>query len=109
MRNSREENNSSGFTHEEWLTSTQIKSFLSRLAASRRKAGNKQALEATPGEIGEELIDELKAETEEKNRRDVLKEIAESLQVQHPIIYDAYDLCDMNNRNKLQVFNVSMP
>jgi hypothetical protein len=66
-------------------------------------------LEATPGEIGEELIDELKAETEEQNRRDVLKEIAESLQVQHPIIYDAYDLCDMNNRNKLQVFNVSMP
>jgi hypothetical protein len=37
-----------------------------------------------------------------------LKEIAESLQVQHPIIYDVYDLCDMNNRNKLQVFDVSM-
>jgi hypothetical protein len=63
MRNLREENNSRRFTREEWLTSTQIKSFLSRLAASRRKAANKQALEATPEEIGEELIDELEAES----------------------------------------------
>ena len=108
MRNSREENNARRFTREEWLTATQIKSFFSRLAATRRKAGNKQALEATSGEIVEELIHELEAVTVEQNRREVLKEIAESLQVQYPIIYDVYDLCDMNNQNKRQVFNVVM-
>ena len=52
MRNSREENNARRFTREEWLTATQIKNFFSHLAATRRKAGNKQALEATSGEIG---------------------------------------------------------
>ena len=62
----------------------------------------------TPEEFGKELINEVEAETEEQNRRDVLKEITESSQLQHPIKYDVYDLCNMNNWNKLQVFNVSM-
>jgi hypothetical protein len=108
MRNSREENNSRRFTREEWLTSTQIKSFFSRLAAARRKAGNVQALESAPEEIDENLINEIAAGAEEENRRKVLDEIAKSLQVQHPIIYDVYDLCELNKQNKLQIFNVNM-
>jgi hypothetical protein len=36
-------------------------------------------------EFGKELINEVEAETEEQNRRDVLKEIDESSQLQHPI------------------------
>jgi Arf-GAP/Rho-GAP domain/ANK repeat/PH domain-containing protein 3 len=108
MRNSREENNSRRFTREEWLTSTQIKSFFSRLAAARRKAGNVQALESAPEEIDENLINEIAAGAEEENRRKVLDEIAKSLQVQHPIIYDMYDLCELNKHSKLQIFNVNM-
>ena len=108
MRNSREGNNSRRFTREEWLTSTQIKSFFSRLAAARRKAGNMRALESEPEQMDGNLVNEVEAEAEEENRREVLDEIAKSLQVQHPIIYDVYDLCELNKQNKLQMFNVNM-
>ena len=37
MRNSRDEQNNRCFSREEWLTASQIKSYFSRLASSRRK------------------------------------------------------------------------
>ena len=97
MRNSRDQNDKRRFTRDEWLSSAQIKSFFSRLAATRRKAATLQ----TP-------LEDLEAESEEHSRREALREIARDLQVQHPIIYDIYDLCDMDKQNRLNVFNVSM-
>ena len=100
MRNSREENNCRRFTREEWLTSTQIKSFFSRLAAARRKAWNMQTQESTQELIpeDEDLINEIEAGAEEENRRKVLNEIAKNLQVQHAIIYDVYDFLNWTSR-----------
>ena len=67
-----------------------------------------QALDYAPEEIDENLINEIAAGAEDENRRKVLDEIAKSLQVQHPIIYDMYDLCELNKHSKLQIFNVNM-
>ena len=71
MRNSREENNCRRFTCEEWLMSTQIKSFFSCLAAARRKAWNMQTQESTQELLPEDkdLINEREAGAEEENRR----------------------------------------
>ncbi|CAB4028800.1 Retrovirus-related Pol poly, partial [Paramuricea clavata] len=84
MRNARDEQNNRLFTREEWLTKTQIQGFFSRLAANRRK--NKDVLDLEYKEV--------LREDEECERQALIAEIAEQIKRQHPISYDAFNLCE---------------
>ena len=87
------------FTSDEFLTTKQIASFFSRLAAKRNV------------DTDEELSDE---ESYEIERRSALKELKDavmcdvSIQHSHPIVYDAYNLCDIVHKSKLSAFSIAM-
>ena len=81
MRTSRNENNERRFTREEWLTTNQIKSFFSRLCATRRKQGQIQRDMSMP-------IDD-----QDDKEQDLAEEravIEETLGLKHPVVYDVY-------------------
>ena len=102
MRNARDEQNNRLFAREEWLSKTQIQSFFSRLAASRRrKQGSSKA------EVDLEYK-EVMREHEECERQALIEEIAEEIKPQHPISYDAFNLCESTREGKLCKFNVAM-
>ena len=37
-----------------------------------------------------------------------MENIDEEIGLKHPIVFDAYDLCDYHKRGKLEAFNVAM-
>jgi hypothetical protein len=102
MRNARDEQNNRLFTREEWLTKTQIQGFFSRLAANRRK---KQGSSLTEIDLENK---EVLREDEECERQALIAEIAEEIKPQHPISYDAFNLCECAQENKLCKFNIAM-
>jgi Arf-GAP/Rho-GAP domain/ANK repeat/PH domain-containing protein 3 len=107
MRSARNERNEKRFTRDEWLTASQIKNFFSRLSAARKKHGNEKArvlmsdLESSEDEdflaIAQDICDQ-----------ELVDSILERLGVQHPIVYDVYNLCDYFKKDKLNVFGVKM-
>ena len=99
MRNARSTSNERKFSREEWLTKNQIKSFFSRLAASRRK--NIAGVSIEQPEDTECLV-------RDSEREDLVEAIHEELALRHPITYDVYDLCEYYKENKLGTFNVTM-
>lgn len=96
MRNARNEDHTRLFRRDEWLSKSQVQGFFSRLAAKRRRHGNEEIT----------LQDALEEE-QEQERNDLLSSI-EELGLQHPVIYDAFCLCDHVKDNKLPKFNVNM-
>lgn len=108
MRNARDVNNCKRFTREEWLTSTQIKGFFSRLAARRKRSNSQMQEDIYVEEIEEEEIEDVEAEREEFTRQEIMNAISDTLNVEHPVIYDVYDLCELYKEKRLHVFNVSM-
>ena len=105
-RDIRETQNKNGerlFSRDDWLTSTQIKGFFSRHARKQRGGAAKSAVE----EFQEQ--EENQDDWEENEERDILvQEIYTAINVTHPIIYDAYDLCEMYSRNEITSFKVPM-
>ncbi len=104
MRNARDENNVRLFERECWLTKLQIQGFFSRLAATRRRH-QFAATESNVSENNDETIDCL---VEEARHADLMKEIDNTLNLKHPVIYDIYDLCCYVREEKLKSFNVPM-
>jgi hypothetical protein len=104
MRNARDENNVRLFERECWLTKLQIQGFFSRLAATRRRH-QFSATESNVSENNDETIDCL---VEEARHADLMKEIDNTLNLKHPVIYDIYDLCCYVREEKLKSFNVPM-
>jgi hypothetical protein len=102
MRNARDEQNNRLFTREECLTKMQIQGFFSRLAANRRK---KQGSSLTEIDLENK---EVLREDEECERQALIAEIAEEIKPQHPISYDAFNLCECAQENKLCKFNIAM-
>ncbi|XP_068684474.1 uncharacterized protein [Montipora foliosa] len=101
MRKARDEQNRRLFEREEWLTKSQVQGFFSRLSANRRR---KQA----PSPEGEQSSKELFLEEEEEERQRLMEHISEELRPQHPLSYDAFNLCECAKKNKLHQFNVTL-
>ena len=95
MRTSRNPLNERKFNCKEWLRKTQIKSFFSRLAASRRKENGLVGMS-----LEREDVECLVKDSEQQG-------LIEST-THKPITYDMYDLCEYHHRKKLSDFNVSM-
>ena len=88
MRNARDENNVRLFERECWLTKLQIQGFFSRLAATRRRH-QFSATESNVSKNNDETIDCL---VEEARHADLMKEIDNTLNLKHPVIYDIYSM-----------------
>ena len=101
MRNAKNESNERLFTRTEWMTKTQIQSFFSRLAATRRKDQGMVGISPDQEEDAECL-------QEDANRQDLIEKVNTQLNVLHPICYDKFDLCERYHSNTLQEFSVAM-
>ncbi len=86
MRKCRNENNERRFTREEWLTSNQIKSFFSRLAAARKKRREIGAEDERDVDPTQDVDD---SEVEFEERVCQINDIVDQIGIQHPIIYEA--------------------
>ena len=82
------------FGTSEILTAQQISSFFSRLAAKARK--------------GIVTDDDLRAAEEEQDFNSARENILSLLQVQHPIVYNQYDICSMVKKGTLKNFKLEM-
>ncbi len=107
MRNARNERNEKRFSRDEWLTATQIKNFFSRLSAARKKHGNEKA-RVFMSDLESSDDEDLLAIAQDICDQELVDSILERLDVQHPIVYDVYNLCDYFRKNKLNVFSVKM-
>lgn len=111
MRKAKHVNGERLFARDDWLKKSQIKSFFSRLAASRRKAQLKSNPTSSRVEATEEaeINDDEVAEWEENQYNQYLvKTIEENIGVKHPILYDVYDICEYVSERKLYKFNVPL-
>ena len=101
MRNAKNESNERLFTRTEWMTKTQVQSFFSRLAATRRKDQGMVGISPDQEEDAQCL-------QEDVNRQDLIDKVNKQLNVSHPICYDTFDLCERYHSNTLQEFSVAM-
>ena len=100
MRKARNNDGARKFSREEWLTNTQIKSFFSRLSAARRKQ------QTNLDDSDEELLEEEHEYRKKKNLQEEANDIIRELAVEHPIIYDGYDICDHVKSGLISKFTV---
>ena len=101
MQNAKNESNERLFSRTEWMTKTQVQSFFSRLAATRRKDQGMVKISPDQEEDAECL-------QEDANRKDVIGQVNTQLNVSHPICYDKFDLCEHYHSNALQEFSFTM-
>ena len=82
------------FSRDEWLSRNQVQSYFSRLAVLKTKQTNtSSSRQAT--------IDDLEDVVHEEDWLQQVDEVYEKLSVQHPIYYDAYNLCDLRHKISL--------
>lgn len=102
MRKARNDDGSRKFSREEWLTKVQIKSFFSRLSASR---GKQQPMQE---DSDDDLLEEELEYEEEEIRDEEMKDMLSQLGVEHPITYDGYDICAHVKSDSLSKFTVKI-
>lgn len=96
MRTAKDSNGERLFNYGDFLTSQQISSYFSRLAAKRTvEADQDDSEDETPGEDLQSVLSDK-----------VLSEV--SIQHSHPIIYDSYNICELVLNSKLGSFSVSI-
>ena len=88
------------FDASEFLTPQQIANFFSRLSAKR--------VLPTDDEAEDEIQGDLRKATEEKNLQDLSKQVLNEVSIQHPIMYDTYNICDCVSQSKLDKFSISV-
>ena len=94
MMTTRDDNGERLFTSEEFLTAQQVSSFFSRLAAKKRLP-----------DLNQDDDDAFAAENESDLQ--VLEEIvAQEVSLQHPIIYNFHNVCDLITNSKMKKFTV---
>ena len=98
MRRARDESGARLFRIEEFLMPQQIAAFFSRLAVQPRQ-------QADEGEIHEE---DISATVEESNFDDVRKNVNQNVNLQHPIIVDQYDVCQLVHNKELKKMTINM-
>ena len=97
MMNARGSDGERLFSSDEFLTSQQITSFFSRLAA-------KKSLSVRDGT--DENDDE--AAEFESCLEELTNEVRREVSLQHPIVFDCHNLCDLVKQGKLNKFNIPM-
>lgn len=97
LRHARTDSGERRFTIEEFLTQQQIKSYFSR-KASKSKQVESSHQEETDALSEEDHLAYTSA------RDDIIKEI----ELNHPIIYDTYDICKMHAEKKLEKLSVAL-
>ena len=85
------------FTSDEFLTSTQVASYFSRLA-SKKRLGNDD----------EVLIDDLQSAANEAEMEHLTAIAVREVGLAHPITYDVYNLCVMCSGSKLKNLSISL-
>ncbi|KAL9965735.1 hypothetical protein ACROYT_G029577 [Oculina patagonica] len=94
MRRARDEGGEKLFSSSEFLTVQQVTSFFSRLAAKRRQ------------QLATE--EDVCAATEEENFCTARESVLSSLDLQHPITYDQFNICALVRESKLNKLKVAM-
>jgi Arf-GAP/Rho-GAP domain/ANK repeat/PH domain-containing protein 3 len=102
IRKARNDDGSRKFSREEWLTKTQVKSFFSRLSAAKRKQ------QSNLDDSDEEFLKEEHEYRKEENLQEEVNDIIRQLAVEHPIIYDGYDICDHVKTGLISKFTVKI-
>ena len=97
MRKARLSSGEPMFTAAEYLTAQQISSFFSRETAKRRKA--------TAGDSTQTQKDEQEISTE-KLIQDLHCEVLNEVSLQHPVMFETYNLCNYASHNKLDRFSI---
>ena len=98
MRRARDESGARLFRIEEFLMPKQIAAFFLRLAVQSRQ-------QVDEGEIHEE---DISATVEESNFDDVRKNVNQNVNLQHPIIVDQYDVCQLVHNKELKKIRINM-
>ena len=111
MRMARDESGERIFTREDWLTKTQIKSFFSRLAAARRKRRLQQP-SVSYDEDSETELDTLAEDVanaeQEKMHEEIMARLRDEIGLQHPIVFENFNICQYYREGKLKLFNIPM-
>ena len=105
MRTVRDDHNERLFKREEWLSKTQVQSFFSRLA---RKRALPTEFDLDAEEYVDEDAEEYAERLQEQERDDEMNEITQEIGLCHPIVFDAYNICESHKQNKLASFNVTL-
>jgi Arf-GAP/Rho-GAP domain/ANK repeat/PH domain-containing protein 3 len=98
MRRARGESGARLFRIEEFVMPHQIAAFFSRLAVQSRH-------QVDDGEIQEEDVN---ATVEESNFDDVRKNVDQNINLQHPIVFDQYDVCQLVHYKDLKKLTINM-
>ncbi|KAL9972551.1 hypothetical protein ACROYT_G018879 [Oculina patagonica] len=85
------------FTSAEFLTSKQIASFFSRLAAKRRRQD--------VADVSDEEVDNAERESA---LQELTNTVMQEVSLEHPIVYDCYKLCELVRSSKLSSFAIQM-
>ena len=101
MRKARNADGSRKFDASSFLTSQQVTSFFSRLAAAKRVA-------TAESQDEEEEYQEEMERIQEQNIQDLSNEVMSEISIQHPIMYDTHNICEIVADSKLTKFSVQM-
>ena len=101
MRKVRNIDGSSRFDASSYLTSQQVASFFSRLAS-------KKVFTAAESEDEEDEHAEELDKIHEQNIQDLSNEVVAEISLQHPIMYDTHNICEIAACSKLTKFSVQM-
>ena len=114
MRIARDESGQRIFTREDWLTNVQIKSFFSRLAAARRKNMLQQVTDSLEEDDEDDeaeldtLVEDVSGVEQENRWDDIVMRLREEIGLQHPIVFENFDICQYYREGKLKCFNIPM-
>jgi len=102
MRYAKDLSGNRRFEFNEFLSATQISSYFSRKAAKLKKG-------TTEPDTNHEAIQETtQAAEEETNYHLARNAIIESCQLQHPVLYESIDLCQLFKSNKLNKLSLTL-
>jgi Arf-GAP/Rho-GAP domain/ANK repeat/PH domain-containing protein 3 len=85
------------FSPDEFLTPKQVQSFFSRMASKVRK-----------GQAGEYKDEDIEAAAEQEAYEETPMVVLKEVQLQHPMVFDTFNLCDLEPSGKLCELSVSM-
>ena len=101
MRKARNADGSRKFDALSFLTSQQVTSLFPRLAAAKRVA-------TAESQDEERWITGWNGRIQEQNIEDLSDEVISEMPIQHPIMYDTHNICEMVVDTKLTKFSVQM-
>ena len=101
MRHAKLQNDDRRFSRDNWLNASQIKSFFSRITASRRKQsqlGTHISIDPDVDDL-DEWLDNVETLQGIHERNTIMNDVVSEIALQHPVIYDTYNLCKLRQRN----------